>query len=541
MKSTSLSLVILFTSLFSDSTSYFCNVSVGGDPSKWPKLPDLPNSFKSNIEINMLEESSTLDAVEYFDNLGNRVALHTTKEGLDGVAVYDFPSNEVFYVTHGVCLVANITQRPEADLFGVTESDGFLHVMSSSTALKFGQQYNETYMGTDIIRGINVDHWRSCLHWNRSNANFTVDYYFSRSNSWKTSSDFLTVPVRADVAGAYITADGSTKAIHHIYEYHAFTGSLDLDSNPDVFETPPGVICKGRKKTKPVPDFPKQFYYRQELLVSGIVTYIDVWYIEKYKYLRYDSRPLRPTNAFYTTNPVTEILDYNTGVYFYKDNILGNCTILPLKKSSFGAKLNHPLTNHTGDFMLGMQNPLELFYLDKGYTFVGTRPCRELTCDVFSAIKSNFVINGQLDPANTTIEVFILCTDCGLTIYPENGQDVPTVVPVMMTLLADSVGYSETIQFYDFDDSDPDLSVFDVSSCYNDMSKLNFNLRLPGRLAIDRHTATLELTRLKLAETMGIEITRLQNLRIDIDYADVYIHASLLDRTPATCKVCYIV
>lgn len=60
-------------------------------------------------------------------------------------------------------------------------------------------------------------------------------------------------------------------------------------------------------------------------------------------------------------------------------------------------------------------------------------------------------------------------------------------------------------------------------------------------MAIDRHTATLELARVKLAETMGIEITRLQNLRIDIDYADVYIHASLLDRTPATCKVCYIV
>lgn len=43
-----------------------------------------------------------------------------------------------------------------------------------------------------------------------------------------------------------------------------------------VLKTPPGVICKGRKKTKPVPDFPKQFYYRQELFVSGIVTYIDV-------------------------------------------------------------------------------------------------------------------------------------------------------------------------------------------------------------------------------------------------------------------------
>ena len=56
----------------------------------------------------MLEESSTLDAVEYFDNLGNRVALYTTKEGLDGVAVYDFPSNEVFYVTRKIMSYINV-------------------------------------------------------------------------------------------------------------------------------------------------------------------------------------------------------------------------------------------------------------------------------------------------------------------------------------------------------------------------------------------------------------------------------------------------
>lgn len=80
--------------------------------------------------------------------------------------------------------------------------------------------------------------------------------------------------------------------------------------------------------------------------------------------------------SHFSTKTMHTLLVFNVvflpGVYFYKDNILGNCTILPLKKSSFGAKLNRPLTNHTGDFMLDMQNPLELFYLDKGYTFVGT-------------------------------------------------------------------------------------------------------------------------------------------------------------------------
>ena len=35
---------------------------------------------------------------------------------------------------------------------------------------------------------------------------------------------------------------------------------------------------------------------------------------------------------------------------------------------------------------------------------------------------------------------------------------------------------------------------------------------------------------------MGIEITRIQDLRIDIDYGDIYVHASLLDRTQSTGK-----
>ena len=69
------------------------------DKSRWPKLPDLPESFTTNIEINIVDQNSTLDAVEYFDNFGNRVALHTTKEGLNGVVVYEFTTNEVFYVT----------------------------------------------------------------------------------------------------------------------------------------------------------------------------------------------------------------------------------------------------------------------------------------------------------------------------------------------------------------------------------------------------------------------------------------------------------
>ena len=37
---------------------------------------------------------------------------------------------------------------------------------------------------------------------------------------------------------------------------------------------------------------------------------------------------------------------------------------------------------------------------------------------------------------------------------------------------------------------------------------------------------------MKFAQTMGIEITRIQDLRLDVDIADLYVHATLLDRTP---------
>ena len=53
-----------------------------------------------------------------------------------------------------------------------------------------------------------------------------------------------------------------------------------------------------------------------------------------------------------------------------------------------------------------------------------------------------------------------------------------------------------------------------------------------GLISKDRHKALLELTQVKFAQTMGIEITRIQDLRLDVDIADLYVHATLLDRTP---------
>ena len=37
----------------------------------------------------------------------------------------------------------------------------------------------QTYMGKTIVRGIETDHWQSCMYWELLSSNFTLDYFFS--------------------------------------------------------------------------------------------------------------------------------------------------------------------------------------------------------------------------------------------------------------------------------------------------------------------------------------------------------------------------
>lgn len=40
--------------------------------------------------------------------------------------------------------------------------------------------------------------------------------------------------------------------------------------------------------------------------------------------------------------------------------------------------------------------------------------------------------------------------------------------------------------------------------------------------------------RLQIAQIMGVSPLRIQNLHLDIDFVNIFLHATLLDRSPAT-------
>lgn len=140
-------------------------------------------------------------------------------------------------------------------------------------------------MGQESIRGIFVNHWRSCYKWPGGNLTYSIDYYFSGNlihkspmkvkfrliffvlilycvclmkfilfirfffliyvfvsfayltwlilpvdGAWNTSSSFVSVPVRAEVMGP-----GRAGPIHHVYDFFNFMPSLP-DDVTSVFE-----------------------------------------------------------------------------------------------------------------------------------------------------------------------------------------------------------------------------------------------------------------------------------------------------------------
>ena len=60
------------------------------------------------------------------------------------------------------------------------QKNGSSKMMSPSAVLRFSAPGQvENYIGPAVIRGINTDHWHSCLIMQDPRREFAVDWYFS--------------------------------------------------------------------------------------------------------------------------------------------------------------------------------------------------------------------------------------------------------------------------------------------------------------------------------------------------------------------------
>ncbi|XP_061191548.1 uncharacterized protein LOC133199694 [Saccostrea echinata] len=529
----------------------FCiaNTTVSTPAPNAPPFPTLPGTFQTRVEANIIDKKMTVSAQEYFNSQKDRATLIMASEGnTPDTLVYDYTDNQLFYVHGGRCQVNDLLHDPNSFLFGNKIQNGVPHTFTSNGALHFMKTYGQTYMGQSLVRGINADHWRACLSWPNPNATFFLDYYFTAMD-WVNPVSYQQLPLRAEATGVQVTKNSTQRMFHHIYDYFEFR--LDLTVEDTIFETPAGVYCANRKPTKKMVGIinSKAYHYRLEVIseYDGNVQTSIVYYNENYKLVRYDYKNLANLPPTYSQNPLSEVHDYNAGVRYIKDLVIGNCSVLPLSNGSIDSVESHETFYGNGTeksgYSLHMKNPLQFLKLDANYDYVGQRRCRgNAMCDVFSGIRSDYLdTNGFIK--NATYDYYFLSEDFSEISIDSSSYD-PTDVPyqLLVTLLGTdgSPEYSVTYNFVDYVFEDQDISLFDVSSCYSAAANLQFQVRIPGVFYKTDENLMKIKAQAKFAEILQVSYIRVQDVRLDYDNSNVYISATVLDRTPPSAQFTYI-
>ncbi|XP_065192892.1 uncharacterized protein LOC135823943 [Sycon ciliatum] len=247
-----------------------------------PPFPDLPASFVTDVEANILNRGYTTQIKFVFDSARDRARMDTSRNGTRYVIVDDI-KNGVQYRTSlssRTCQARNYTLRDRLETLG---SDGQPHLISVNDFFRFGKAYHEKYVGAATVRGIVCDQYMG-NYTNTTNGgyvSYVMQWYFARQTNWTMPGvDGMTaIPVRLDLIGVsnftFGRPSGNTTTnanasqgtrlhnFHHLYE---FTNLLPNEQAAEQFLTtnfnpPDGILCTGLPTTEDLPTLPNQFSF----------------------------------------------------------------------------------------------------------------------------------------------------------------------------------------------------------------------------------------------------------------------------------------
>ncbi|XP_050399634.1 uncharacterized protein LOC126816884 isoform X2 [Patella vulgata] len=495
--------------------SYDCNIPPG--QSTGPKLPPLPNQYEARIEANIKQKGKSIEVTEYYDYLSNRAAIMIMSNGKLFTSIINFKQMERYDIhSDGTCKTTDLKENHRS-IFGFTAGNGSSHVDTVTDVFKFGQKFNETYLGRDKVRGIPVNHWRSCQQWKEKKTNFTLDYYFTTSD-YHTASGHKEIPVRAVINGTAVNVDSKGKELpgthnfSHVYDFVFFRPGPVKD--PLVFEIPRGTICPGRKPTLKMPILPEQFSLNLE---------IDTFDIDKPSteriYFDYNYGLIRSDhiNLDKSTNKITTIEDFNLGVEYIIDVLHGNCTINKISNDSYGS-----LVSQTGKIKMRHAEDI-LKYNNRTYIYQGQRIWRGLSANAWANLSRDGIVQ----------EILFL--------KKPNLPDLKKQLPVLIGLYSKNIsktkdsGSEKFVHFYNYQPTHSDLDIYDISLCYSDgPNKLNIMLTIKGDYVKDvegYRSYFYTATRSKLAKLSGVKPLRIAHLQIT-GGDKINVLFSILDKSP---------
>ena len=65
----------------------------------YPPLPKLPPQFQTRVEANLIDKGLTITAKEYYDQLGNRAAVHTIQNNTEDYMILDYTNDQIYSIT----------------------------------------------------------------------------------------------------------------------------------------------------------------------------------------------------------------------------------------------------------------------------------------------------------------------------------------------------------------------------------------------------------------------------------------------------------
>ncbi|KAL5021452.1 hypothetical protein ScPMuIL_000607 [Solemya velum] len=490
-------------------------------PPNAPSIPSLPERFSTNVAATMGGFFGSAAVTEYFDGPGQRGRVDYFVGDDNYKTISDYNTNQMFSIHGGNCVTSSITGNPLSDLFSNANKSGIRHYYTTSGFLHFPVN-SQHYVGPATVRGITVDQWRSCLNWPDIAMNFTLDYFFT--GNW-TSQGESKLPVRAEVKGRNVLG----LDFHHVYDYYDFQEQVRFDD--EIFETVSGVICPGRYNTKKLPTLPRNYYYREEIITNGrYITNADIWYDGDRGLVRLEHATPDPVPPVLTLNPTREIYDFNHGIVYITDIVLGNCSAYPITNESFASKQNMTAHNIDGSYILQLRSPMQFLDLDTQYIYTGQKTRRGFLCDVFTAIRSDFKVPG-FDPQKAILEYYFRAD--GFIGFP----GVQYNIPVLLNLSLPGMDLHTVYNFVEFIVGEAaGASLYDISPCFGKQQTLHVQADLKGPYTPDLEAELLFATQRALTNIMGVDRLRVQNVRLANDGSVIHLDATILDRFPAEAQ-----
>ncbi|GFO04697.1 EF-hand domain-containing protein d1 [Plakobranchus ocellatus] len=345
---------------------------------------------------------------------------------------------------------------------------------------------------------------------------------FSRTSSGPAISD-------SSLADAYTALQ---TAVHH--------GDVQIIlQDSQGFEPPPftaistEITSGALVKDKPMPSLPSQFFNRVETVIPEMQVVVEtyIWYDRDLQLVRYDSRD--PQSQL----EMTYIHDFNTGVAYQINQVTQECTISTIGSNGAFNIVTSTTNNGSAPTTLSLKTPMDLFYIDSAYKYLGQSTERGILCDVFEARRTDF--RDKLAESNITDQISVFkyyfqAEDWAYT--TAEGMDTTRGQIVRLDIEDRTLNTYRSFNIYDFNDEHHAFSFYDTSVCFEPDQRKSFVIVFkdqPYHPSLDAASNSfINSALVQMSQQTLTSPARFQKVSVTYDDSSVYLLVTALGLPP---------